>query len=228
MQETTIRGIMAMDQLMTIKDLELIIPELTEKGMDHLCIPPMMVRHARQLVSDRGLFISTMIGYPFGYTAIESKLAETVLALVDGADEIILCVNIMAIRNNDWQYVARELGTLMPVIRNKGKKLVISTETAWLTDDDIRKCSDLYGVAGVDGILAGSGFVVGNQVENIILYRRCLAEAIPLMITLEPQEDTLRWKEAGIATMFVKMGQSFTVASSAIAKGMVFDSVHKN
>ena len=64
---------------------------------------------------------ATVIGFPFGYCAIEAKVAEIVLAIVDGADELDMVINISAIKNNDWNFIANEINTILPIIRNRNK-----------------------------------------------------------------------------------------------------------
>ena len=64
-----------------------------------------------------------VIGFPFGYAAIEAKVAETILAIIDGADELDVVINISAIKNNDWQFLASEINAILPIIR-KQKKVI--------------------------------------------------------------------------------------------------------
>ncbi len=65
--------------------------------------------------------MATVIGFPFGYSAIEAKVAEIILAIIDGADELDVVVNISAIKNNDWQFLANEINIIIPLIKNKNK-----------------------------------------------------------------------------------------------------------
>jgi len=44
-----------------------------------------------------------------------------VLAIIDGADELDVVINISAIKNNDWQFLANEINHIMPIIKIRTK-----------------------------------------------------------------------------------------------------------
>jgi len=50
--------------------------EADEYGFAAVCIPPYFVTQARQLLEDSKVKLATVIGFPFGYSAIEAKLSE--------------------------------------------------------------------------------------------------------------------------------------------------------
>ncbi len=51
-----------------------------------VCVPPLFVKKSKELLDGSEVKVATVIGFPFGYSAIEAKLAEILLAIVDGAD----------------------------------------------------------------------------------------------------------------------------------------------
>lgn len=142
----------------TLADVEQLCREAMTYRFAAVCVPPLYVKTAVSLLIGSGVKTATVIGFPFGYSAIEAKLAEVVLAIVDGADELDMVINIAAVKNNDWQFIAGELNTILPVIRNKGKILKMIIETGMLTTDEIVKCCELYGAAGVDFLKTSTGY----------------------------------------------------------------------
>jgi len=97
-----------------------------------VCIPPLFVKKAVALLKDTQTKVATVVGFPFGYSAIEAKVAETVLAIIDGVDELDLVINISAIKNNDWQFLASEINAILPVVRRGNKVLKIIIESGIL------------------------------------------------------------------------------------------------
>jgi deoxyribose-phosphate aldolase len=165
----------------TVADVEQLCAEAKAYGFAAVCVPPLFVKKAVGLVKGSGVKVATVIGFPFGYSAIEAKLAETVLAIVDGADELDIVINISAIKNNDWQFLANEINTLLPIIRQKNKVIKIIIESGVLTDNEIIKCCDLYGAAGVDFMKTSTGYAqTGATVEAVKLMRRHLADAVKI------------------------------------------------
>lgn len=164
-----------------IGDIERVCQEAIDYHFSTVCVPPLFVKKAKMLTAETGINISTVTGYPFGFSAIEAKVAEIVLAVIDGADEIEMVANTGAIKNTDWQFLANEVNTVMPIIRGKGKKITVILETGLLTGKEIITACDIYGAAGVDFVKAGTGFVEDKAAaEHTGLIRRHLAAAIQL------------------------------------------------
>ncbi len=166
----------------TIADVEQLYSDAKENGFAKLCVPPLFVKKMRIEIADPKIDLATVIGFPFGYSAVEAKLAEIVLAILDGVDELFVVANIAALKNNDWQYLAQELNAILPVIRSKNKKLGIIIEAGILTNEEIVRCCDLYGIAGVDHIITSTGYASkGASRENVNLIRRHLADAVAII-----------------------------------------------
>ncbi len=165
----------------TITDIERVCMEAMQYEFAAVCIPPMFVKKAKALTTGTNVKVATVVGFPFGYNAIESKLAETVLAIVDGTDELNIMINLVALKNKDWQYLAKELNTLLTVIRKSEKIVKVIIEASVLTHEEIIACCDLYGAAGVDFIQVSSGFAEqAVNIEIVKLIRTHLANVIQL------------------------------------------------
>ena len=188
----------------TIADIELLCSEAKEFGFRAVCIPPLFVKMAKEILKGSSVKVSTVTGFPFGYSAIEAKLAETVLALVDGADEIEMLANITAIKNADWQYLAKEINTIMPVVKSKGIVMKVILETGLLDETEIITCCDIYGAAGVDYVKTSTGFsTIGATVKAISLLRTHLADTVKINASgsVNTFQFALKLLEAGASTI---------------------------
>jgi deoxyribose-phosphate aldolase len=164
-----------------LSEVQQLCEEAIEYDFAAVCVPPLFVKKAKEYCSNSNVKVATVIGFPFGYSAIEAKLAEILLAIVDGADELDMVINLAALKNNDWQYLAQELSHVMTVVRSKQKCIKIIIETGILTDDEIIKCCDLYGVAGVDYVKTSTGYAEkGASVHAVALMRKHLANAVKI------------------------------------------------
>lgn len=165
----------------TLADIEKLCKEAVTYQFAAVCVPPTYIRKAKEFTANAAVKVATVVGFPMGYSAIEAKIAEIILAVVDGVDEIDLVINITAIKNGDWAYVANELNTILPVIRNNHKVIKIIIESGVLTDDEIFKCCDLYGVAGVDFLKTSTGYAeTGATVKAVQLMRTHLPNSIQI------------------------------------------------
>jgi len=164
-----------------IADIEKLCAEAKEYQFAAVCVPPNFVKKAKSLLEGSAVKVSTVIGFPFGYSAVEAKIAEIVLAIVDGADELDVVINISAIKNNDWQYLADEINHIMPIIRSKNKVIKVIIESGVLTDEEIIKCCDIYGLAGIDYLKTSTGYAEkGASVDAVKLFRKHLPEHVQI------------------------------------------------
>ncbi|TDO28583.1 deoxyribose-phosphate aldolase [Sediminibacterium goheungense] len=164
-----------------VADIEKLCAEARQYAFAAVCVPPNFVKKAKSLLEGSDVKVATVIGFPFGYSAVEAKIAEIVLAMVDGADELDVVINISAIKNGDWVYLANEINHIMPVVKSKNKIIKIIIESGVLTDDEIIKCCELYGVAGIDYLKTSTGYAEkGASVEVVKLFRLHLPEQVQI------------------------------------------------
>ena len=164
-----------------VADIEKLCAEAKQYDFAAVCVPPNFVKLAKEKVAGSTVQVATVIGFPFGYSATEAKIAEIILAMVDGADELDVVANISAIKNGDWTAIADEINHIMPIIRSKNKLVKIIIESGVLTDDEIIKCCDIYGIAGIDYLKTSTGYAEkGASVEAVKLFRKHLPDQVQI------------------------------------------------
>jgi deoxyribose-phosphate aldolase len=164
-----------------VSDIEKLCAEAKQYDFAAVCVPPNFVKLAKEKLVGSTVQVATVIGFPFGYSATEAKIAEIILAMVDGADELDVVANITAIKNGDWSAIADEINHIMPIIRSKGKVVKIIIESGVLTDDEIIKCCDIYGIAGIDYLKTSTGYAEkGASVEAVKLFRKHLPDQVQI------------------------------------------------
>ena len=150
------------------------IRTICDDGMKYhtasVCIPPAFVKRAKDYVGDR-LQICTVIGFPNGYNTTNVKLAETVDALQNGADEIDMVINIGELKAGNTDYVLNEIRTLKAACGEKILKVII--ETCLLTEEEKVTMCRLVTEAGADFIKTSTGFSkAGATFEDIALFAK--------------------------------------------------------
>ncbi len=183
-----------------LKDVEKICNEAVQHKFAVVCIPPLFVKKAKEFTANSNVKVATVIGFPFGYNAVEAKIAEILLAIVDGVDELDMVINIAALKNNDWQYLANEISHIMPIIINNKKIIKVIIESGILTDEEIIKCCDIYGIAGVHFVKTSTGYAEkGATVEAVTLIRKHLANSIQIKASggIKTKEFALQLVNAG-------------------------------
>lgn len=161
------------------------IARLCEEAILHrfatVCVPPCYVRLAGSLLADSGIGVATVIGFPLGYNTAASKVAETVDALENGADEIDMVHNISLIKSGDFEDAVAEVREITQVVHAREKKVKVILETSYLSDEEIAECCRLYGALGVDFVKTSTGFSDGGaKAETVALMRQNLPETVQI------------------------------------------------
>jgi deoxyribose-phosphate aldolase len=176
-----------------------------------VCVPPPLVRQARQILSgsrngdgvnspeeggnDAGksgsnapgadlvattpVKVATVIGFPFGYSIRKAKLEEVEQAIADGADELDIVINLVALKNGYWDYLEKEMNSLADCIHAHGRIVKVIIESGILQDEEIIRCCALYSKVGVDYLKTSTGYAEkGATIGAVQLMRQHLPASI--------------------------------------------------
>lgn len=165
-------------------DVMKVCDEAVRNKFAAVCVPPNFVRLAasclaRQSGSD--VRVATVIGFPFGYSCVEAKVAEVEQAICDGADELDMVANISAIKSKNWAILRDEVTRVLKPIRANGKILKVIIESGILTDEEIIGCCEVYGAAGIDFLKTSTGYAEsGASVHAVSLFRKHLPDNVEI------------------------------------------------
>lgn len=133
-----------------------------------VCIPASYVKRAKEYVQDK-MAVCTVIGFPNGYSTTASKEFETKDALMNGADEIDMVINIGWVKDGKYDLVQQEISTLKKACGDKILKVII--ETCLLTDEEKIRMCEIVTAAGADYIKTSTGFsTAGATFEDVKLF----------------------------------------------------------
>lgn len=159
----------------THMDVKKICEEAVQYGFAAVCIPPTLLAIGRRELAGAAVKVATVIGFPFGYSVPKAKLAETEQALVDGADELDVVINLIAVKDGDWSFLADEISLITDTIHAHGKVIKVIIESGILTDEEIISCCELYSQAGVDFVKTSTGYAERSAtLEAVRLMRQHL------------------------------------------------------
>lgn len=185
-----------------MEDINKLCADAKAYGFNAVCVPPLFLKRAKEQLQGSDVKVSTVIAFPLGYQYVEAKLAEILLAIVDGADSLEVVVNMMAIKNGDWAYVAQEINHIVPVLKKKEKEIIFCIETGLLTQDEMIKCCDLYGVAGTDVLKVSTGFGTNEpSPEAVQIMRSNLADKVQLAVVVKNFEEAASYFNAGASLL---------------------------
>ena len=127
-----------------------------------VCIPPSFVKQAKEYMIEQGadIAICTVIGFPNGYNTTNVKWFETKDAVINGADEIDMVINIGWVKDGRYEDILNEIDKVKEACDGRLLKVII--ETCLLTDEEKVKMCEVVSNSKADYIKTSTGFSKGG------------------------------------------------------------------
>ena len=157
----------------TSKDIEKLCKEARKYKFMSVCVNPSFIPLCKELLKGSEVKICTVVGFPLGMMSAASKAFETKQALLEGADEIDMVINIGRLKEGNLDYVKQEIASLKAICKEHVLKVII--ETCLLTDEEKVTACKLAKEAGADFVKTSTGFSKwGAKKEDIQLMRKAV------------------------------------------------------
>lgn len=192
-------------QTATWQDIKILCDDGIKFKTASVCIPPCYVKQAKNYCGEK-IKICTVIGFPNGYNSTSVKVFETRQALVDGANEIDMVINIGMLKAKNYDYVYNEICEINKECINQGKILKVIIETCLLTKEEIIKMCEIVTKANVEFIKTSTGFSTsGATFENVELIKKHVGKNIKIkaaggIISLSDAEKFLKLGASRLGT----------------------------
>ena len=160
-------------QLAKTIDHSLLRPELTEADViagcelaaqydvASVCVKPYHVKLSQQVLAGTEVTVGTVIGFPHGSNTTATKVVEAQQAIVDGATELDMVLNIGELRSGHSEYVKNDISAVVDAAQGRAIVKVI-LENAYLTDEEKVLGCKLCEEAGADFVKTSTGFAPGG------------------------------------------------------------------
>lgn len=129
-------------------------PHLPNVGA--ICVYPSMVPVVKENLKEDIGIASVAAGFPSSMTFIEVKVAETAMAVAEGATEIDVVISIGKFLEGNFEEMYEELTELKAACRNAHLKVIIESG-ALQSVSNIKKASLIAMAAGADFIKTSTG-----------------------------------------------------------------------
>lgn len=155
----------------TESQIKKICDETKEYHFASVCVNPSWVSFCAKELKGTDTKVCTVIGFPLGATTTKSKEEELKQAILDGAEELDMVINIGKLKDHQDEYVENEIRSLKKLCGNLVLKVII--ETCLLTDEEKVRVCLLAKNAGADFVKTSTGFSKwGAKVEDVALMRK--------------------------------------------------------
>ena len=126
-------------------------------------------------VSDVNIAVCSA-SFPSSQAHLETKVAETALAIADGTDEVDIVLNLGYFRDEAYEELCDEISEIKHVMGEHHLKVILETG-ALKTAENIKKASILAMYSGADFIKASTGKIYpGASLEAAYVMCQCIKE----------------------------------------------------
>lgn len=159
----------------TVERVSQLCREAAEWEFAAVCVHPHYVERVVRWLRKTRVAVATVVGFPLGATTTLAKVVETREAILQGAREIDMVMNIGAFKSGELHRVSDEIRTVVAIADDVTVKVIL--ENALLTavekEETCRICVD----AGAHFVKTSTGFQSGGAtVEDVALMRRVVGE----------------------------------------------------
>ena len=145
--------------------------EAREQGFRSVCVNSYRTALVHEELKGSGVLTCTVVGFPLGAMSSEAKAFEAKKAVMDGASEIDMVINIGALKDKDYDTVRNDIKGVVEASKPAIVKVII--ETCLLTDEEKVKACELSVEAGAAFVKTSTGFSTGGAtIDDIKLMRR--------------------------------------------------------
>ncbi len=155
----------------TYEEIRIICEEGREHGFAGVCVNSSHVRLAADLLKDSATQPIAVIGFPFGAMATPAKAFEAHQAILAGAREIDMVINLGALKSREYTEVFKDIYEVVQASKPYPVKVIL--ETSSLNEDQKIIACCLSKAAGAAFVKTSTGFGSGGATrEDVLLMRR--------------------------------------------------------
>jgi deoxyribose-phosphate aldolase len=148
------------------------IAKLCQEAIQHqffgVCVAPTYLELAKIEIEKSNIKLVTVIGFPFGYNTTASKMEDARQAIISGANEIDVVINLTHLLNGQLALIKTELSELRAITKDANVALKLIIESGILTNSQIVSACEIANYCNVDFIKTSTGYAAVSATENAV------------------------------------------------------------
>jgi len=156
----------------TRAQIEKLCREAAKFEFASVCVNPIWVPLAAQMLRGTPVKVCTVVGFPLGATLTSVKRHEAAQLLSLGAQELDMVMNVGAMKSGDRSRVEADIRGVCEVVHHGGGHLKVILENVLLTRDEKVSACEICVAVGADFVKTSTGFASGGATaEDVALMR---------------------------------------------------------
>ncbi|PJE67863.1 deoxyribose-phosphate aldolase [Candidatus Shapirobacteria bacterium CG10_big_fil_rev_8_21_14_0_10_40_9] len=192
----------------TPEEIHELCQKVKEYGFHSAFVNPCYISLAREFLGEKGI-VGTVISFPLGQDTKNTKIIASIDAVKKGVDELDISANVGLFKAGKYDEVLEEMQSIVEAVKNikKGVLIKFIIETGQLSDEEIKKASQLVLESGADFVKTTSGLGPrGASLKDVELIKEAIGDKIKIKVA--GGIDTLKEAEDFIGAGADRMGTS--------------------
>lgn len=184
-----------------------------------VCVNSCYVPLAKQLLSKTAVKVVSVIGFPLGATATETKVFEAKNAVNEGADEIDMVINMGFLRSKNYHAVFKDISDIKSAIGKTPLKVIL--EISELSKNEIVKACEICVDAKVDFIKTSTGFSKsGATLTAVKIIKKTIKDQAKIKASggIRDLETALKYIDAGADRIGTSSGVAMMTNKTSTTK----------
>jgi deoxyribose-phosphate aldolase len=193
----------------TREQLRRLCEEAITFGFKTVCINPVHVADAVQMLKGKEPLVCSVVGFPFGTHSPNSKTFETEQVIRAGAREVDMVIRVGALKEGRDYEVLEDIEAVVKAAKGHPVKVIL--ETCYLGDEEKIHACRLAMEAGASFVKTSTGFAEGGaKIEDVKLMRKVVGKEFGVKAAggIRTLGEALKMIEAGAN----RLGTSGSVA----------------
>ncbi|MBI2267857.1 MAG: deoxyribose-phosphate aldolase [Candidatus Blackburnbacteria bacterium] len=168
----------------TPQDIRELCQKVKKYGFNSAFVNPSYITLARDVLGSSGA-VGTVIAFPLGQETKDIKIVSAISYIKLGADELDVSINVGLFKTGEHESVLEEMKAIVTVSKETKKPTIVKfiIETGFLTDDEIKKASELVLESGADFVKTCSGMGPrGATLKDVELVKSAVGGKIKIKV----------------------------------------------
>ncbi|MGH1392593.1 MAG: deoxyribose-phosphate aldolase [Trichormus sp.] len=183
-----------------------------------VCVYPVYVKQAAELLHGKKPKVCTVIGFPTGATTAAVKLYEAQEAVENGATELDLVMNLGWLKVGKTDAIHREIAE---ICEETGQTVKVILETNLLTDAEKKLAAEIAMDAGAAFLKTSTGWSGGATVSDVRLLKEVARDRVGIKASggIRTLEQALDLILAGATRLGTSRGIDLILERDNLEKG---------
>ncbi|MDR1887391.1 MAG: deoxyribose-phosphate aldolase [Prevotellaceae bacterium] len=153
---------------MTASEIEKDVAMCIREKVASVCVRPCDISLVAGLLRGSGVKVSCVLSFPHGADSGTVKVFQAEQAILAGAEEIDMVMNIGRFLSGDHEYVKADIRAVAETAHVAGVTVKVIQESGFLTPKQIAEACELSYEAGADFVKTSTGFGPGGATAEIV------------------------------------------------------------